>query len=406
MPTLARIVDVIAGIGAGAAPVSVRTRRRFFLGAGVLLCLSSTLSSTAFGAGSADSEWPAWNAFVDSQMQADGRVIDFTTPTQQSTSEGQSYALFFALVANDRATFDRVLGWTDANLAAGHLDTQLPAWQWGRKTDGSYGVLDPNSASDSDAWIAYALLEAGRLWKAPRYTQGGDALLDQIKRREVVNLPGIGPMVLPGEYGFASGSGTWRLNPSYLPLPVLRRFALEDPQGPWAGIAENAVHIVASASPHGFAPDWLAWQNEHGTIVDPVKGDVGSYDAIRVYLWAGMTSPNDPLAASLLAALGGMRGALAGQVPPERIATATGVTEGVGPVGFSGALLPYLAATGDTVVADGQRQRIASMLDAAQAEKKTEPYYDRVLLLFGEGWADGRYRFDENGRLVPRWSTY
>ncbi|MFX6250500.1 hypothetical protein ABTF88_21320, partial [Acinetobacter baumannii] len=40
---------------------------------------------------------------------------------------------------------------------------------------------------------------------------------------------------------------------------------------------------------------------------DPAKGELGSYDAIRVYLWAGMTSPRDPQAAPLLAALDGMR---------------------------------------------------------------------------------------------------
>ncbi len=130
---------------------------------------------------------------------------------------------------------------------------------------------------------------------------------------------------------------------------------------------------------------------------------MGSYDAIRVYLWAGMTSPRDPSAASLLTALGGMRGALSGQVPPERVATARGNGEGAGPVGFSGALLPYLSAAGDTADVDAQRQRIASMLDAARTAKTAVPYYDRVLLLFGEGWIDGRYRFDAHGRLVPGW---
>jgi len=32
-------------------------------------------------------------------------------------------------------------------------------------------------------------------------------------------------------------------------------------------------------------------------------------------------------------------------------------------------------------------------------------YYDRVLGLFGTGFIDGRYRFDEAGRLVPAWRT-
>ena len=112
-------------------------------------------------------DWTGYRTFVERFVQADGRVIDYSTPAQQTTSEGQSYGLFFALVANDRATFDRLLGWTRTNLAGNQFDAQnmrLPSWQWGRKPDGSYGVLDPNSASDSDLWIAYDLLQAGRLW--------------------------------------------------------------------------------------------------------------------------------------------------------------------------------------------------------------------------------------------------
>ena len=31
-------------------------------------------------------------------------------------------------------------------------------------------MLDPNSASDADVWMAYSLVEAGRLWKIPCYT--------------------------------------------------------------------------------------------------------------------------------------------------------------------------------------------------------------------------------------------
>jgi endoglucanase len=376
--------------------------RRHLLRVCALLCLNGMLPRAAWAASPADATWPDWKAFVDSQIQTDGRVIDFTTPEQQSTSEGQSYALFFALVANDRATFDTVLGWTANNLCEGKLDARLPAWQWGRKADGSYGVLDANSASDADAWIAYALLEAGRLWRERHYAESGRALLAQIAQREVADLPGLGPMLLPGEHGFTPAEGTWRLNPSYLPLPLLRRFASEDPAGPWERIADNTVRMIAAASPHGFVPDWLAWRAGQGFIVDPAKGDVGSYDAIRVYLWAGMTSPRDPLAAPLLDALAGMRSAVSNgnAGPPERVATAEGTLVGSGPVGFSAALLPYLRASGDLTALDAQRARIASMLDAARAAKTAVPYYDRVLLLFGEGWADGRYRFDENGQLV------
>jgi endoglucanase len=359
-------------------------------------------------------DWSAYRQFVARFVQPDGRVVDFSTPTQQTTSEGQSYGMFFALVANDRATFDKLLGWTRANLSAGRFDAgdvKLPAWQWGRKPDGSYGVLDPNSASDSDLWIAYDLFQAGRLWHEPSYTKLAWALATQIEKQEVVTLAGLGPMLLPGPQGFQSG-GTTRLNPSYLPLPVLRALAAEAPSGPWSSIAANAYTLIKTTAPLGFAPDWAAWRDGR-FIVDPKSGDLGSYDAIRVYLWAGLAAPADPLAKPWLAALGGMRERIAQTgFPPERVATTSGVAQGEAPLGFWGALLPYFRALDDARAANLAQTHLAA-LGAAAAAAASAPgtpggtaapvYYDEVLMLFGTGSADGRYHFDDTGRLAPHW---
>src|SRR4051794_7971746 len=99
-----------------------------------------------------------WKPYVAAFIQGDGRVID-RAGDDVSTSEGQSFALLRAAWCNDRATFDNVLHWTLNNLQ----DTdpmRLPGWQWGKKPDGSWGLLDANSASDADQWMAYALLMA------------------------------------------------------------------------------------------------------------------------------------------------------------------------------------------------------------------------------------------------------
>src|ERR1700754_4179095 len=195
-------------------------------GLGGALSLAAAPAATARAAQPAANcdDWTAYRQFVTRFVQQDGRVVDYSTAVQQTTSEGQSYAMFFALVANDRATFDRLLNWTRTNLSANQFDAnnlRLPAWQWGKKQDGSFGVMDPNSASDSDLWIAYDLFQAGRLWKEPAYTKLAYALATQIVKQEIVDLPGLGPMLLPGPQGFRIGDVT-RLNPSYLPLPVLR----------------------------------------------------------------------------------------------------------------------------------------------------------------------------------------
>jgi endo-1,4-beta-D-glucanase Y len=382
-------VALTLGLGLGLAPPASF--------GGIVKVAQTNAASGACG------EWSGYRTFVERFVQADGRVIDYSPPAQQTTSEGQSYGMFFALVANDRATFDRLLAWTRTNLAGNQFDARgarLPAWQWGRKPDGSYGVLDPNSASDSDLWIAYDLLQAGRLWRDASYTQLGEALAAQIAREEIIPLPGVGPMLLPGPQGFQN-AGVTRLNPSYLPLPVLRGLAHELPNGPWSKLADSAYKLVKTTSPQGFAPDWAAWQNGQ-FVVDPKNGDVGSYDAIRVYLWAGLASSADPLAKPWLAALGGMRAKVAQNgFPPEKVSSTTGAATGEGPLSYWGALAPYFKSLGDDHGLGLARTHLAA-LDASVPGR--EPvYYDRVLGLFGTGFIDGRYRFDEAGRLVPSW---
>lgn len=137
--------------------------------------------------------WPAWEQFKKDYISQEGRVIDPSDARKITTSEGQSYGMFFALAANDRAAFDNLLDWTQNNLAQGSLKEHLPAWLWGKKENSKWEVLDSNSASDGDVWMAWALLEAGRLWKEQRYTDIGSALLKRIAREEVVTVPGWAP---------------------------------------------------------------------------------------------------------------------------------------------------------------------------------------------------------------------
>src|SRR5690606_38753057 len=124
--------------------------------------------------------------------------------------------------------------WTIENLGGGSLEAGLPAWIWGKAEDGTWRVIDQNSASDADLWFVYALLEAGRLWNEPEYTGQAHSLLALIESHELAELPGLGLMLMPGKEGFIDTQGkTWQLNASYLPIPLLRRLADESPHGPW-----------------------------------------------------------------------------------------------------------------------------------------------------------------------------
>lgn len=360
----------------------------------LLICISISWQANA----SVCANWPLWQDFTSRFISADGRVVDHSTAVKQSTSEGQSYALFFALVANDRRRFEQLLSWTNNNLADGDLSAKLPAWQWGQRHDGSWGILDDNAAADSDVWLAYVLTEAGRLWREPRYSATGKLLAARILREETADLPGLGRALLPGPKGFHPEPTLWRLNPSYVPLQLITRLSTIDPA--WKTISATSLRLLLDTAPKGYAPDWVAWQTGRGWQTDPKGGNKGSYDAIRVYLWAGMLPSGAIGQKELLARLVPMaqRTAELGY-PPRETDTIRGTTHGTGSTGFSAAILPLLASRRDTLTLDAQLTRlIAQPLDA-----RPEAYYDHVLTLFGTGWHDGRFRFMPDGRLVAHW---
>lgn len=348
--------------------------------------------------------WPAWEAFAEGFVQADGRVVDHTAGGR-TVSEGQAYAAFFALVANDPLRFDRIIEWTQNNLSAGSFATQLPAWLWGEKDDGSWGVKDANAASDADLWLAYALFEASRLWAVPRYHAMAQDLLAQVKAKEIVELPGVGLMLIPAPQGFQRDDGHWRLNPSYLPEFQLRYFQHQDPDGPWSSVWGNFLSLMQPYRQQGLVPDWFEVAPSGQPVPCRVTGHLGSYDAIRSYLWAAMTPAEAegqglmPLVAQARSTL--RRGVADGSL--EKIDVMTGETQGPMPLGFAAALLPYFSALDDDESVAALEARLKDHRHHGLLGRPPH-YYDQVLALFGEGHHDQRFSFDGLGRLNTRWA--
>ena len=362
--------------------------------------------------GCKESAWPLWEAYRAHFIDAQGRVIDHSSG-DRSTSEGQAYALFFALADDDRGSFDRVLNWTQVNMAGGSLASRLPGWLWGNAKDGQWKQLDANSAADADVWLAYTLVEAGRLWSAPAYTALGRAMMAEIAKSEVANLPGFGPMLLPGPTGFQHGQ-TWTLNPSYMPLFLFERLAKADAAGPWRQVAKGIPRMLDESARHGYAMDWVNYIPGDGFYPAPPmetgnqhsEGSGGSYDAIRVYLWAGMMDGGGPLRSQVLSAVPAMSVYLANHdAPPEKVGDQGIPLAQDGPVGFSAAVLPYLRAfPGSSAAGDRQMVRLMKARGASTGlYGKDLAYYDQNLALFATGFIDGRFRFGAGGELNVEW---
>jgi endoglucanase len=352
--------------------------------------------------------WELWNAYKRGFLDESGRIVDHDEG-ERTTSEAQAYGLFFALVANDRSAFERILQWTQTNLAAGDLTYNLPAWLWGCDPEGRWRILDRNPASDADLWMAYSLIQAGRLWQEPNFIKLGDAIAGNVAERSVLKMPGAGIVLLPAPVGF-SGKNFVELNPSYLPIQLLYGLAAALPSGPWAQIADNTPAVIKHASPHGFVLDWVRFSTEKGW--EPGRGPANepqaSFDAIRVYLWAGMMDPRTRGRKELLDALQGMRVYMKDKenfYPPMIVSVEGKAAERAG-VGYSAALLPFLSAQGDTRALTLQLSRLEIARKNRSGLYGNPPrYYDQNLALFGTGWMDNLFRFTPEGALEVRWRS-
>ena len=115
---------------------------------------------------------------------------------------------------------------------------------------------------------------------------------------------------------------------------------------PFAGCYWITFRPISKHGLHHNYPDWVVWQKDKGWQPDETHPNLGSYDAVRAYLWAGMLSNNSPQKAALIKRFQPMAEVTQQQgLPPEKVDTLTGKTTGDGPVGFSAALLPFLASS-------------------------------------------------------------
>lgn len=395
-------------VAATILPARVQVSLRFL---GLVLGLVFLLQAPKRG--EAQLPWPLWEAYSRQYLDEQGRVID-RSAGDRTTSEGQAYAMFFALVDDDRPRFDKLLGWTEANLAGGDLSLRLPAWSWGHSPAGTWGVLDANSASDADLWLAYDLIEAGRLWRDPRLSALGNKLIERIALQEVVTLEGVGTWLAPGPQGFHSVPDAFVLNPSYMPPALLQRMSTLFPKGPWKAISASVPTLLAAGVGNGFAMDWVEVSKTGVRAVAPpaqagagqqAAQASGSYDAIRVYLWLGLANAATPGVRSELKLLGGMRQLIdRGAFPPEQVDATGRILKAEAPVGFLAAVIPYSRAVGDADVAARMTGRLMAARDGQTGLfGRPATYYDQNLTLFSTASSEGRFHFARDGVLHVGW---
>lgn len=226
-----------------------------------------------------------WDEWKTAYLQPDGRVAD-TGQRHISHSEGQGYGLLLATAANDKASFEKIWGWTQANL--GVRPDGLFAWRW----EPGRGVTDTNPASDGDLLIAWALQRGAEKFKQPAYKDRAAALGKAIREKVVVDGTPWGTVLKPGVTGFDTPQGTV-VNLSYWVFPAFDALQQVDPHPQWEALTKSGLRLaeVARFGRWQLPPDWLL-------LVNPLQPSPNhpprhGYDAVRVPLymhWARKTN--------------------------------------------------------------------------------------------------------------------
>jgi endoglucanase len=138
-----------------------------------------------------------------------------------------------------------------------------------------------------------------------------------------------------------------------------------------------------------------------GFYFDKKVTDVGSYNAIRVYLWASMMADDAPYKKDLIEQFTPFVETIKnrGYVPLNTYSQ-SGKSEDKGPVGFNAALLPLLASQNDNALVMSIQQKL--MVDSSFSQSR---YYDSVLNLFGTSTLNKRFLISADGTLQPNWSS-
>jgi endoglucanase len=231
----------------------------------------------------------SWELYRHKFLAADGRIVDDDNGSV-SHSEGQGYGMLIAVAAGDRASFDKMLAWTERELFV--REDALAAWRWDPAA--SPHVADKNNASDGDLLIAWALARAAKRWDSPQYLDRARAILDTLGETAVAESR-YGKVLLPGIQGFAEGEQPDGpvVNLSYWVFPALAELTGISDTFPATELARNGKSLleIIGNSAEGLPSDWTSLAGPEPRAADGFPPQF-SYNAVRIPLYLAWDGGN------------------------------------------------------------------------------------------------------------------
>ena len=269
--------------------------RRFLMAVLAVVGLSSLARAEVPALHNSLRDTTVWDTYKGRFLDPSGRVVD-NVNGRISHSEGQGYGMVIAVAANDPAAFKQMFDFAETELAI--REDALYAWRYDPANEPK--VKDLNNASDGDLLIAWALLEAAEAGWGKEYRERAEQILRDL-RLMLVETPGFGTVMLPGEHGFYK-DGIVTINPAYWVYPALERVATLTSEPIWRELAASGVRMtpMLTGAFGGMVPDWLAINTKEvsASLSDRMSTNFG-YEAIRVplyALWSKSINPNQAAA--------------------------------------------------------------------------------------------------------------
>jgi endoglucanase len=163
--------------------------------------------------------------------------------------------MFFAVSYGDYKTFLLIRDWLNKNIELNKND--LYGWKWGKRADGSWGMLDLNNATDGDMWIAYSMLLAYEKWSDEAILRDAKKLIEAIKKYTIIKVAGKN-LLLPSQFGFVKEDHI-KLNPSYTIPFIFDKFAIYDHDEVWKALVFDSIDMFRGSAVGNLKihPDWI-----------------------------------------------------------------------------------------------------------------------------------------------------
>lgn len=221
-----------------------------------------------------------WQEYKSLFIAPDGRVIDKRNK-DITHSEAVGYALYLAYKYEDKETFNKVYHWYHNNLKTNTVG--LIPWKWGKDKKDKWHLLDTNSATDANLWIAYDNLLMYERTSEIQYKTEALQLIRSIRKNLILEMNGK-TLLLPSEYGYDHDKYI-EINLSYYLFFIFDKFKKYDDNPIWSSLKKDGISLLKEArfTSLQLNPDWIQISKKDHNITLGEKSKF-SYDAIRIPL--------------------------------------------------------------------------------------------------------------------------